>query len=90
MNRKIENYISIILITPHKLGKKSEIPKLRFRDHVEHFIIMDMPRELSKKQIDMILKVTGGFDYKLMIQRGTEKHMMMIEKNCNIDRSSSE
>lgn len=78
---KLKNYIRSILTTHNKLNEKAKVPKLRFSESVTCLSIMDMPRELSKKQIEMIMEVTKGIDYKLIIQRGTDQHMMIIEKS---------
>lgn len=54
--------------------------KLRFSGDAGHLVIMDMPRELTKNKINMIMQITNGIDYELVIMRGKEKLMMMIQQ----------
>lgn len=75
----MQNAIKQILTKKNLFTGIRKVPKLKFIEAGQSLIILGMPRELSRLQIDFILDVTKGQDYRLIVQRGTDKHMMMIE-----------
>jgi hypothetical protein len=75
-----KNYVKRILTVRNKFTGQNIVPELRFYETKIDFTIIGMPRELQKNQIDEIMEIIKGVDYKLVVQRGSDRHMMTIDK----------
>lgn len=70
-----------ILTTRHKFTGEKIVPKIKVYDDKRSCTILGMPRRVTKLQIDMLMCITKGIDYTLVVQRGSDKYMMiMIQK----------